>query len=264
MSRWLVRLLVLVCVLETAWLAYPYVRVAVFEPEETAAVRGRHLATRLGCFGCHGPDGVGGVANPGSEANEVPAFIEQTQMMYVTSTNELREYVLDGAPARRLEDPEYRAGIEAAALQMPAYRDRITARELEDLVAYLRAVSGQIVPREKSAAHGAGLAFELDCFACHGPFGAGGVANPASFKGYVPGFWGADFDELVADDDELRQWIADGRIPRIAEHPIGGRFLERQALKMPAYGDFLPEEDVAALAAYVKWIRRGEWRDALE
>src|SRR3989442_1092121 len=110
------------------------------------------------------------------------------------------------------------------------------------------------------ARRGQRLAVELGCFSCHGPVGAGGMGNPGSFKGYVPGFWGADFDDLVRTDDELRTWIAKGELARVAEHPIGGRFFQRQAIKMPAYRRFVPEDDLDALAAYVRWIHAGSWR----
>jgi mono/diheme cytochrome c family protein len=191
------RVLVVLALVETAWLLYPAVRARVIGMEETPAVRGQRLAGTLGCFACHGPGGGGGTPNPGSEEKEVPAFTERTQMMYVKTPDDLREYVLDGAPKRRREDPEYRAKMEAAALRMPAYRDFVTAAEVEDLVTYLRAASDQVLPDAEDAAHGAELATELGCAHCHGPLGAGGVANPGSFKGYVPGFWGEDFDELV-------------------------------------------------------------------
>jgi mono/diheme cytochrome c family protein len=206
--------------------------------------------------------------NPGSQEGEVPAFTEQTQMMYVKSTDDLREYILDGAPTRRREDPDYRARMDGSALHMPAYRGLVSARQAEDLVAYLRAASGQVIPEGAAAttavSRGADLAFEYHCGRCHGALGAGGSSNPGSFKGYIPGFWGADYDELVRSDEELRQWIADGSIPRITEHPIGGWFFRRQAVKMPAYGKFLPPEDIAALEAYVKWIHAGAWRPKLQ
>jgi mono/diheme cytochrome c family protein len=150
--------------------------------------------------------------------------------------------------------------MEAAAIRMPAYRAYVTASQLEELVAYLRAASGQILPDEEAAARGADLATQHACFACHGPLGAGGIANPGSLKGYIPSFWAADFDELVRDDGELRAWIGKGEIPRIAEHPVGSRFLKNQAIKMPAYERFLPAADLDALAAYVRWIRAGAWR----
>jgi len=134
---------------------------------------------------------------------------------------------------------------------------------VDDLVAYLRAASGQLLPDEEKAARGADLAIEYDCFGCHGPLGTGGAPNPGSFKGYIPGFWGDDYDELVRSDEELHQWIADGAIPRISEHPIGGYFFRRQAVKMPAYGKFLAPADVDALESYVEWIRAGTWAPGL-
>jgi mono/diheme cytochrome c family protein len=151
--------------------------------------------------------------------------------------------------------------MEAAAVRMPAYRPFVTAAQVEDLVAFLRASSGLILPDEERAARGAELAAELSCFACHGPLGTGGVANPGSLKGYVPALIGADFDDLVRDDEELRAWIEKGEIPRIAQHPVGRRFFERQAIRMPAYGRFRPAADVDALVAYVRWLRAGAWRE---
>jgi mono/diheme cytochrome c family protein len=275
--RLLGRGLVLFAVVELVRLAYPAVRGTVLSIEDTPAARGERLALQLGCFGCHGPAGQGGIKNPKlvgegtgertltvlGEDDEVPAFTQQTQMMYVKTTDDIREYILDGAPRRKREDPDYRAEVESAALRMPAYRALVNTAQVEDLVAYLRATSGQIVPEDKAAVRGGELALELSCFSCHGALGSGGLSNPGSFKGYVPAFWGADFDELVRDDGELRGWIADGKISRIAEHPIGRVFFERQALKMPAYGKLLPSADIEALVAYVRWIRTGPWRPQL-
>ncbi len=260
MRVYAVRLLIALAVLETAWLAYPAVRARVLSLEETPAARGQRLAAEAGCFSCHGPGGGGGTKNPGSEEGSVPAFTERTQMMYVKTDDDLREYVLDGAPRRKRDDPDYRAKMEAAALRMPAYRAFVSTAQVSDIVAFLRATSGQILPDEARAARGGDVAQDFGCAACHGPLGAGGVPNPGSFKGYVPAFWGADFDDLVRDDDELRTWIAKGQIPRIAEHPIGGRFFRRQAIKMPAYERFVSAEDMDALIAWVRWVHAGGWR----
>src|SRR5213594_227304 len=130
------RALITLALVESAWLAYPLIRARVLALEDTPAARGRRLAAGLGCFACHGPMGTGGTRNPGSEEGTVPAFTERTQMMYVKSDEDLREYVLDGAPRRKREDPAYRAKMEAAALHMPAYRAFVTATQVEDLIAF--------------------------------------------------------------------------------------------------------------------------------
>src|SRR4029077_8220614 len=120
--RVLIAALVLLAVVQGAWIAYPRVRNVLFPPEAAPAARGHELAVSLGCFACHGPGGGGGVHNPGSKEGEDPAFTEQTQMMYVKGTDDLREYVLDGAPKRRRDDPDYVETTKKAGLHMPAYR----------------------------------------------------------------------------------------------------------------------------------------------
>src|SRR5262245_66559785 len=128
----LIAVLVLLVVAQGAWIAYPHLRDVLFPSETTSAERGHDVAVSLGCFACHGPGGGGGVHNPGTKEGEVPAFTEQTQMMYVKSTDDLREYVLDGAPKRRREDPEYVAKTKAAGLYMPAYIGIISDEQTDD------------------------------------------------------------------------------------------------------------------------------------
>jgi mono/diheme cytochrome c family protein len=143
---------------------------------------------------------------------------------------------------------------------MPAYRGWISERDVDALVAFIRAASELLVSEEENIARGGEIARANGCFGCHGEMGAGGVANPGSFKGYVPGFQGSDFEELVRSDEELRDWIAKGSIPRLTEDPFASFFLKRQRIQMPAYGEFLSESDIEAVAAHVRWLAGGEWR----
>jgi mono/diheme cytochrome c family protein len=263
MRRWSwSRILAVLVAIETAYLAFPLVRDFALGVEEHPAVRGRRVAARLGCFGCHGPDGRGAVPNPGSKFDSVPAFTEQTLMMFVKSDAELREYILDGAPHRRLQSESYRAQIDAQAIQMPAFRGWLSAVEVDALVAYLRLVSGMLRPKDEKVTRGEKLATDLGCFACHGEMGMGGRPNPGSLKGYIPGFLGEDFRELVRSDEELMTWLRDGALPRISEHALGRFFFNRQRIRMPAYKRFVSEEDLAAIAAYVHWLADGEWQHA--
>jgi hypothetical protein len=144
---------------------------------------------------------------------------------------------------------------------MPAYERHLGSGDLDALVAYLRAISGLQFPEVAGTKRGLELAHQLGCFRCHGPMGTGGLANPGSLKGYVPGFFGADFAELVRDRAEARQWIGAGISDRFRDNLAARSILERQAIKMPAYGEFLSAEDVDSLADLVEWLGRGEWRE---
>jgi mono/diheme cytochrome c family protein len=177
-ARLLIGLLVVVALVESAWLAYPVVRDLVVPPRDNAAQRGRALAGELGCYNCHGPGGTGGVPNPGSKTDEVPSFHEGTIMMFAHNDQDLREYILDGAPAAKRARPEYRAEQEAQALRMPAFRSVVSAAQVDDLVAYLRAASGLIEPQDELAAKGVEIALANGCFHCHGDMGIGGMPNP--------------------------------------------------------------------------------------
>src|ERR1041384_3605375 len=137
--RWWFRGFVVFVVIENAWLVSPAVRDLVLRLEESDVAQGRRLATRLGCFACHGPGGRGGVPNPGSDDDTVPAFHEGTPMMFVKQDSDIREYILDGAPAAKRARESYRAAMEKQAIHMPAFRGWITERDAEAPVSYVRA-----------------------------------------------------------------------------------------------------------------------------
>ena len=262
-ARVLIAVLVLALVAESAWLAYPIVRDLILPARGNAAQRGRRLAADLGCFNCHGPGGRGGVPNPGSKTGEVPSFHEGTIMMYAHDDQDLREYILDGAPAAKLARPEYRAEMDAQLIRMPSFKNIVSSAQIEALIAYLRAASGLLAPpADTPAARGADLAVANGCFNCHGEMGIGGMPNPGSLRGYIPGFGGPDYEELVRNDEELRGWIADGAIPRLRNDPLASYFLERERIKMRVFKDHLPAADIDALVAYVHWLAEGQWQKA--
>jgi len=255
-------------------------------PELTAELRGYALAEELGCHGCHGPRGVGGVRNPragfAGTTGEIPAWDGGNAMMYVKSEDEIREWILEGRPWRlalrdslearashadedstspfpelgQVEFGKARVETFAPPVRMPAYRDVINEKQLDDLVAYYKAVAvygADIDTMPSNARAGYAIARDNGCFGCHGPGGLVGSKNPRSFKGYIPPWRGDDFHDLVRDDDELRAWIRDGYIPRIAENRIGRRFMSRQVLKMPAYGEVLADSSINDVMAYIRW-----------
>jgi mono/diheme cytochrome c family protein len=233
-----------------------------FPPQTHPAVEGRKIADRLGCLACHGADANGGFRNPGAP-DDIPALAGGEMMMWAESEQELREWILDGHLASEERDYDrggYTAGQNSErAIVMPAFESYLGPGELELLIEWLRTISGLQFPDDDVVARGMDLAHELGCFHCHGPMGTGGVNNPSSLKGYVPGFFGADYEELVADDAELREWIENGISDRFAKNPIARGIIARQAVKMPAYGDHMSEEQIDSLVALVGWLASSEW-----
>ena len=233
-------------------------------PRLTPELRGHALAGELGCFACHGPGSTGGIPNPGSDEKEVPAWDGGTSMMYVENEAEIREWILYGHP-RRLEGKEHdhtddgdhghdENGDEEALLEMPAYEELISPGELEDLVAYYKAVAVfEPMPDDVRAGHR--VARRVGCFGCHGVGGLVGSSNPRSFKGYIPPWRGADYSELVRNEDELGQWILDGTIDRFEANPLARFFTRRQVIEMPAYRERLTGEEVDDIIRYIGWLQ---------
>ncbi len=218
--------------------------------------RGWMVAFQKGCFTCHGPDGTRGMPNPGHGLGEVPAFTGGMATMYARNEEELREWILDGMPRRIRDDPVQMALRRNATIRMPAWRSMLSERELEDLLAYVKAVSDFERPEEDGARAGADIAQRTGCFNCHGPQGRGSLPSVRAFKGYIPSWDGRDFGVLAQDDREIRLWILDGGTRRLWANPVVRWFLERQPVKMPSYRGHLTEEQVERLIDYIHWLRR--------
>jgi mono/diheme cytochrome c family protein len=206
--------------------------------------RGADLALAKGCLGCH--------EGPGPSQILPRSFPTLDDVDPAT----LREWILDGMPRRLRNDAELREALEVAAIQMPAWRGRLTDGEVEDLVAYLRALANADLPEDPPVRKGHAVAERLGCFRCHGPGGRGAGSNPGSLKGYIPPWDGPDFAELVVDETELREWILVGRPQRLQQNPLARFFLDRQAVRMPAFRGHIAEEELRAVEAYIRWLRQ--------
>jgi mono/diheme cytochrome c family protein len=226
----------------------------VFRPKLPAAERGRRIAEREGCFNCHGPEGSRGTANPGSKDRTVPDF-QGDLMMYAKDEGEIREWIRDGVPTVRAKSKSWQEQRDLGALKMPAYGDRLTSGEIDDLVSFIMAVGGVRQPEDSLARRGLMRARELGCFGCHGAGGRLARHNPGSLKGYIPSWDGADFPELVRNREEFSEWVVKGVCERFEQSPFASVYLKRAAIQMPAYEKHLESGDVEALWAYVLWLR---------
>lgn len=221
-----------------------------------AVQRGWIVAHQSGCFTCHGPGGIRGMADPGYGLDEIPPFSGGLITMYVNNEAEIREWILDGMPRRVRDDPEQRKLREKAVIRMPAWRGLLSDRQLYDLVSYVKAVSDFEKPKDEKAEEGRKVAERFGCFNCHGPQGRGTMPNVRAFKGYIPAWDGADFPELAESDAEIRQWVLDGGTTRFAHNPLARFFIERQPIKMPAYRGHIADAEVDRVVDYIHWLRQ--------
>jgi len=222
--------------------------------ELNPVLRGRLLAAELGCRSCHFPHAGVEIPNPGSRWGTVPRFGSGNAFMYASDRKTIEEFIRFGAPRDWLDDDEVRDRLESQHLRMPAY-GQLSDRRIADLVAYAGAVEGVGRAGGDEAAAGRELAGRHGCLSCHGVEGSGGLPNPGSLGGFIPGFAGRNFDDLVADEDEFREWVLDGTSSRLAANPLIRTFWRRQQISMPSYREELDDAEVEALWRWVTAVR---------
>ncbi len=61
----------------------------------------------------------------------------------------------------------------------------------------------------------------------------------------------------MRDRAEFSEWVERGRSVRFEKNPLARHFLDRAAVKMPAFRRHLQPGDLDALWAYVTWLRGG-------
>lgn len=238
-----------------ALLALPTLRLVHRLREDGPVPRGARLSARLGCGACHLPRGGVEIPNPGSRLGTVPAFGNGSLRKYAKTRRAAEEIVRNGSPSKA-------SGL-TPVIFMPAYGGTLSEREIADLVSYVRAMEGEgdYGLEDPAAGMGWALASKHGCFSCHGPMGEGGVPNPGSLTGSVPGFLGTEYADLVRSRAELHEWIRTGLSTRVANRPLAMRFLEAQRISMPAFPkEVLSDDEMAAIETYITAARAARGR----
>jgi mono/diheme cytochrome c family protein len=196
---------------------------------------GAHDFVRFACAQCHGPRGRGGVSA------DVPALTQAGKELTVAQLSGIIDHGL-GESANPTKP------------YMPVWGEVISARQVADLVAYIRAglpaVPGAtpppIISAQGPAVEGALLYQRYGCVNCHGPNGLGGVPNPQSPDKTIPPLSGADFFTEFNTDAKIVDVIRTGSV--LGRAPI---------VSMPHWGGIIPEAQLRALVAYIKTLKNG-------
>lgn len=235
-------------------------------PEESAYSKGRKVAESAGCFACHGRTDTTTAYNleklirkdkddEDYETQSVSWFFSDYK---VRTPQRYRQWIENGLPENKRNDKEDLEEHENHALKMPAYKKSLSKEEIDNLIVFLTIDNrGYLEKTDKLFSKGEKLARKAGCFACHGELGQGGINNLGSFKGYIPGFFGKDFEILTdgAKEQEIKEWIRDGVSKKFYNQNIlgfkpGKMFTEKQSIQMPAYKEYLTEEEIDTLVQY--------------
>jgi mono/diheme cytochrome c family protein len=217
--------------------------------------RGARLAAKEGCLSCHAPKGSQEFANPGSRWGTVPSFFRGNTMMYVKTPKDVAYFIAEGHAPGPAAQPAKPQGGAQPPFKMRAFKERLSQKQIGDLAAFVLAADGFGVPSEGPVSKGSDLSLKFGCESCHGVGGSGGVPNPKSFTGTVPGWTGPDFTELTASQREFQEWVLNGRSNRMLKNRGASFFLDRAQLQMPSFKGALNGQDAENLWAYVQWLR---------
>jgi len=91
-----------------------------------AAVEGQALYTLYGCINCHGPNGLGGVPNPGSPDQAVPPLSGADFRSEFDTPDKIKEIIMGGSVIGK-----------APIVAMPHWGGVLTDAQANDLVAYI-------------------------------------------------------------------------------------------------------------------------------
>ena len=174
-----------------------------------AALPGYAAFKAEGCDACHAVDPGEAAAAPNLAGSGSPAW--------------LRAFIADpGAPVFYGSDNA-----------MPAFKEKLSERELADVAAYVAALGAEPLAPEGGPPPSTDIAFARRCAGCHGADGAG--RTPLGRELTLPDFT-KPTTLATMSDERVAAVIADGR----------------PGTKMPAWLGKLAPEEIAALARYVR------------
>ena len=116
---------------------------SMMDRETAKAVEiGRKIAAEQGCFACHGPDGKGGVENPGHTDGFVPGWnskdLVSTKMYFPII---LRQEIEKAVIPSMFQNPTDIGTQEYAPFKMQPWLGRLTTQQINYIMAYIYSIN---------------------------------------------------------------------------------------------------------------------------
>lgn len=117
-------------------------QVALQQDGKQMIAAGKQVAAQEGCFACHGPEGKGGVENPGSKDLVVPAWDgEDLAANNVFYPIILKQEIEHAVMRSMYDDPTDIGNQEYAPFKMQPWIGRLTSEQIKEIMAYIYSIN---------------------------------------------------------------------------------------------------------------------------
>jgi cytochrome c oxidase subunit 2 len=207
------------------------------------AERGKALAEKSGCLGCHALEGKEKIG-----PNFGKVFGRKVLLADGTSVTADEEYLRES-----ILDPKAKV-VKGYPAVMPTFKGSLSPEDMGAIIAYLKSLSGEKEPEKEeregkgevdAAQKGKKLAETLGCLGCHSIDGS--VRVGPSFQGIYDRQTELEGGgKATADEAYLRESINQPRAKVVKGFPN----------VMPEFKGKISEEDLSAVIAYLKTLKR--------
>jgi cbb3-type cytochrome c oxidase subunit III len=178
------------------------------------------------CYACHGLKGRGdGVA--AQHLQTKPRSLTDHRVMSKRTDEQLFDAI------------RHRGSGAHGSLAMPDWGEHLQAKEVWDLIAYVRTLHRQ--PARRGVAARGAATFTRYCWTCHGPSGQGNGVFTTLYDPPPPDF----------TDPKRQAQLTDVQLYQIISQ--GGAAVKRTAA-MPAWGHLLTASEIHDLIAYIRHL----------
>lgn len=117
-------------------------QVAVQQDGKQMIAAGKRIAAQEGCFACHGPEGKGGVENPGSKDKVVPAWDAEDLVGNNLFYPIILKQEIEHAVIRTMyDDPTDIGNQEYAPFKMQPWIGRLTSEQIKEIMVYIYSIN---------------------------------------------------------------------------------------------------------------------------